>query len=177
MIKFLAVLHCKGNDYRALEGIMKALSENFKFQGKKYELLVVIDDYSRFIIKLHVFDHFPNIPEITEIIKPLVDELHPKNILTDNNPFADAWAYWCFQEDVNAVFAHPYYPQDKGKVERAIRNISEELVYLFMNFGKWFDTKYIESWRHWFNEKRYHRGLKIIRAIYLLSYEPDLTLY
>jgi hypothetical protein len=32
MIKFLAVLHCKGNDYRALEGIMKALSENFKFQ-------------------------------------------------------------------------------------------------------------------------------------------------
>jgi len=47
------------------------------------------------------------------------------------------------------VFAHPYYPQDKGKVERAIRNISEEeLVYVFMNFGKWF------------NEKRYHRGIK-----------------
>ena len=32
MIKFLAVLHCKGNDYRTLEGMMKALSENYKFQ-------------------------------------------------------------------------------------------------------------------------------------------------
>ena len=32
MIKFLAVLHCKGFDYRALEGFMKSLSENYKFQ-------------------------------------------------------------------------------------------------------------------------------------------------
>ena len=32
MIKFLAVLHCKGHDYRALEGMMKSLSENYKFQ-------------------------------------------------------------------------------------------------------------------------------------------------
>ncbi|MBU2523377.1 MAG: IS5 family transposase [Nanoarchaeota archaeon] len=32
MVRFLAVLHCKGNDYRALEGMMEALSENHKFQ-------------------------------------------------------------------------------------------------------------------------------------------------
>ena len=59
----------------------------------------------------------------------MIDKFHPENILTDNNPFADAWGYWCFQEGVKAIFAHPYYPQDKGKVERAIRNISEELIY------------------------------------------------
>lgn len=134
--------------------------KRFKLNGKKYELLVVIDDYSRFILKLHVFDHSPNIAEITEIIKPLIDEFHPESILTDNNPFADAWGYWCFQEGVKALFAHPYYPQDKGKVERAIRNISEELVYLFINFSKWFNVKCIESWRCWFNDKRYHRGVK-----------------
>ena len=134
--------------------------KRFKLNGKKYELLVVIDDYSRFILKLHVFDHSPNIAEITQIVKPLIDEFNPKGILTDNNPFADTWAYWCFQEGVKALFAHPYYPQDKGKVERAIRNISEELVYVFMNFGKWFNAKCIESWRCWFNGKRYHRGVK-----------------
>jgi len=134
--------------------------KRFKFQGKKYELLVVIDDYSRFILKLHVFDHSPNIAQITEVLKPLIDKFHPENILTDNNPFADAWGYWCFQEGIKAIFAHPYYPQDKGKVERAIRNISEELVYLFVNFSKWFNVKCIESWRCWFNEKRFHRGVK-----------------
>jgi hypothetical protein len=134
--------------------------KRFKFNGKKYELLVVIDDYSRFILKLHVFDHSPNIVQITEVLKPLIDKFHPEKILTDNNPFADAWGYWCWQEDVKAIFAHPYYPQDKGKVERAIRNISEELVYLFINFSKWFNVDCIEKWRHWFNEKRYHRGVK-----------------
>ena len=134
--------------------------KRFKFQGKKYELLVVIDDYSRFIVKLHVFDHSPNIAQITEVLKPLINKFHPESILTDNNPFGDAWGYWCFQEDVKAIFAHPYYPQDKGKVERAIRNISEELVYLFINFSKWFNAECIESWRCWFNDKRYHRGVK-----------------
>lgn len=134
--------------------------KEFKFEGKKYYLLVCIDDYSRFILKLHVFDHSPNIVQITEIIKPLIDKFHPKSILTDNIPFGDAWGYWCFQERVKAVFAHPYYPQDKGKVERAIRNISEELVYLFTNFAGWFNAKYIEDWRGWFNDKRYDRGVK-----------------
>ena len=85
--------------------------KKFKLNGKKYELLVVIDDYSRFIIKLHVFNHSPNIAQITEVLKPLIDEFHPKKILTDNNPFADARAYWCWQEGIEAVFAHPYYPQ------------------------------------------------------------------
>src|SRR3989344_4880019 len=32
MIKFLAVLHCKGFDYRALEGFMKSLSERYEIQ-------------------------------------------------------------------------------------------------------------------------------------------------
>ena len=32
MIKFLAVLHCKGFDYRSLEGFMKWLSENYKYR-------------------------------------------------------------------------------------------------------------------------------------------------
>lgn len=32
MIEFLAVLHCKGNDYRALEGMMNCLAQNYKFQ-------------------------------------------------------------------------------------------------------------------------------------------------
>src|SRR3989344_5408415 len=134
--------------------------KRFKFQGKKYELLVCIDDYSRFILLLHVFDHSPNIAQITEAMKFLVEKYHPEKILTDNNPFQDSWERWCASMNVEALFAHPYYPQDKGKVERAIRNISEELVYLFVNFSKWFNVKCIESWRCWFNEKRFHRGVK-----------------
>ena len=32
MIEFLAILHCKGNDYRTCEGILTAVSENYKFE-------------------------------------------------------------------------------------------------------------------------------------------------
>jgi len=32
MIEFLAILHCKGNDYRTCEGVLIAISENYKFE-------------------------------------------------------------------------------------------------------------------------------------------------
>lgn len=134
--------------------------KEFKFNGMKYSFLVLIDDYSRFLLKLSVFDHSPNIPEICECIKPLVDKHHPKKILTDNNPFKESWENWCLENKTEALFSHPYYPQDKGKVERAIRNISEEFVYLLTQFPKWFNIKCMETWRCWFNEERYHNGVK-----------------
>lgn len=134
--------------------------KEFKFEGKKYYLLVLIDDYSRFILKLHVFDHKPNILQVSEIIKPLIDKHHPIKILTDNNPFGKVWEEWCREQKVEAVFSHPYYPQDKGKVERTIRNIAEEYIDLLSAFPKWFNDKCMEEWRSWFNEERFHRGVK-----------------
>ena len=132
--------------------------KRFRFRGKKYEMLVVIDDYSRFILLLHVFDHCPNISEITEAIKDIVQEHHPHNILTDNNPFQDSWAEWCEEQKVTALFAHPYYPQDKGKVERTIRNVTEEFIDLLGKFTMFFER--LQEYREWFNKKRYHRGIK-----------------
>ncbi len=132
--------------------------KRFKFNGKKYELLVCIDDYSRYILLLHVFDHSPNIPEISEAIKDLVGKYHPEKILTDNNPFQNSWEDWCKSVNVEAIFAHPYYPQDKGKVERTIRNITEEFIDLLVNFSMFFER--IQEYKDWFNEKRYHRGVK-----------------
>lgn len=132
--------------------------KRFKFQGRKYELLVCIDDYSRYILLLHVFDHPPNIPEISGAIKNLVDKHHPEKILTDNNPFQNSWEEWCKSVNVKAVFAHPYYPQDKGKVERTIRNITEEFLDLLVHFSMFFER--IQEYKEWFNDKRYHRGVK-----------------
>lgn len=134
--------------------------KEFMFEGKKYHLLVLIDDYSRFLLKLYVFNHKPNIPEICQSIESLVEKYHPKSILTDNNPFKDNWKNWCLENGTKALFAHPYYPQDKGKVERTIRNVSEEFVYLLAQFPKWFNEKCLEEWRQWYNEKRKSLGIK-----------------
>lgn len=132
--------------------------KRFKFQGKKYELLVCIDDYSRFILLLYLFDHSPNIPEISEVIQSLIEKYHPEKILTDNNPFQQSWKEWLDSMNVTAHFAHPYYPQDKGKVERTIRNITEEFINLLSHFTMFFDK--FQEYKEWYNEKRYHRGIK-----------------
>lgn len=132
--------------------------KEFKLNGKKYHLLVLIDDYSRFLLKLYLFDHAPNIPEICNSIKLLTEKYHPMKILTDNNPFKQSWEEWCQEQGIEAVFAHPYYPQDKGKVERSIRNITEELINSFKLFPQWIYR--IEEWRVWHNKDRYHHGIK-----------------
>lgn len=133
--------------------------KEFKFEGRKYYLLVCIDDYSRFLLLLKLFKHCPTTEELTSALQKL--NVKPEKILTDNGAqFKEQWKNWCKRYGCEAIFAHPYYPQDKGKVERTIRNISEEFVDLLSKFPKWLNVKFIEEWRCWFNEKRFHRGVK-----------------
>lgn len=134
--------------------------KEFKFEGKKYYFVVCIDDYSRYLLCVKLFDHTPNIPEICQTILPLIEKNHPEKILTDNNPFKDSWKKWCKEHKIEAVFAHPYYPQDKGKVERAIRNIAEELINIITIFHKLLSGDEVLGWINWFNEKRFSHGVK-----------------
>jgi hypothetical protein len=132
--------------------------KEFKFEGKKYYIFVVIDDYSRFILLLKLFDHCPTTNELTSALQKL--DIKPEGILSDNGgQFREQWKIWCQGNKINPLFAHPYYPQDKGKVERTIRNLAEEFVNLLSKFKHWINGK-LEEWRVWFNDKRFHRGIK-----------------
>jgi hypothetical protein len=143
--------------------------KEFKFEGRKYYLLVCIDDYSRFLLLLKLFEHCPTTEEIASALQKL--KVKPEKILTDNGgQFREQWKEWCKEWKSEAIFAHPYYPQDKGKVERTIRNITEEYVDLLSKFPKWFNVKCIEEWRCWFNEDRFHRGVKDYPANLYVKY-------
>ncbi len=132
--------------------------KEFKFEGKKYYIFVVIDDYSRYILALKLFKHCPTTKELTSVVQKL--GVKPKKILSDNGgQFQNQWKFWCRSNGIKAVFAHPYYPQDKGKVERTIRTLTEEFINLLSKFKHWINGK-LEKWREWFNDKRYHRGIK-----------------
>ena len=144
--------------------------KEFKFEGRKYYFIVCIDDYSRNLLCLQLLDHAPNIPEICQAIEGLVRKYHPKKILTDNNPFKDSWRIWCIEQGIEAIFAHLYYPQDKGKVERANRNIAEELINLIIIFRKLLSGEEIIKWMKWFNEERFHRGVKDYPANLYVKY-------
>lgn len=130
----------------------------FTVQGKKYYFVICIDDHSRYLLLAEQLDHSPSIQEIASLLEPLVKKHSPKKILTDNNPFKDTWDAWCKGHHIEPLHAHPYYPQDKGKVERTIRNVAEEFVYLLKKFPEWLNGK-IKEYQTWFNEKRMHRGI------------------
>ena len=131
--------------------------KEFRFNGIKYYLLVCIDDYSRYILALTLFDHCPTTNELTSALQKL--EIKPLKILSDNGgQFKEQWKEWCFTVGIEAVFSHPYYPQDKGKVERTIRNVTEEFIDLLAKFPQFFSR--MGEYKNWFNEKRYHRGIK-----------------
>ncbi len=144
--------------------------KEFKFEGKKYSFIVCIDDYSRNLLCLQLLDHSPNIPEICQAIEGLVKKYHPKKILTDNSPFKDSWAVWCKEQGIEAIFAHPYYPQDKGKVERANRNITEELINIITIFHKILSREEMEGWIKWFNNDRINLGIKDYPANLYVKY-------
>lgn len=130
----------------------------FSVQGKKYWFLVCIDDYSRFIVYAEQFDHELTTAETTAVLEK--QKRLPKAILSDHgSQFKEQWKNWCKDHGVEAHFAHPSYPQDKGKVERCIQNLNREFVNHLRKFPDWLKGK-IGEYRDWFNHSRYHRGVK-----------------
>ncbi|MEA1904954.1 MAG: DDE-type integrase/transposase/recombinase [Candidatus Hadarchaeota archaeon] len=128
----------------------------FRVQGQKYYFLVCVDDYSRYVLLCKEFDHEPTTKEITRLLEGL--RRSPEKILTDNgSQFKLGWERWCRDNEIEPLFAHPYYPQDKGKVERTIRNVAEEFVNLLRKFPEW--LRNIWRYRRWYNEHRFHRGI------------------
>lgn len=133
----------------------------FTVQGKKYFFVICIDDYSRYMVLAEQINHAPTCEEMAAMLQPFVDKHHPKSILTDNNPFKEWWHEWCSAQGMKDLKAHPYYPQDKGKVERAIRNVSEEFIYLLKDFPEWLQGK-LKEYQQWHNEKRFHLGINTV---------------
>jgi transposase len=138
--------------------------------GKRYWFVVCIDDYSRYILVLKQLDHCPTTKEIISMIFPFVKRHKPKSILTDHGrQFSDEWKHFCKHNNIEPLFAHLRYPQDKGKIERAIRNIAEEFTNLLKKFPNWLNGQ-IEKFRRWYNNCRFHHGIGAVpRQLYVLS--------
>jgi len=129
----------------------------FRVHGRRYWFVVCIDDYSRYLLLAEQFGHEPTTREVITLLERL--GMKPKSILSDNGAqFKEQWKKWCREHGTEPLFAHPYYPQDKGKVERAIRNLNQEFVHHLRRFPEWLNGK-VGEYREWFNHSRYHRGI------------------
>jgi transposase InsO family protein len=134
----------------------------FSVQGKKYWFLICIDDYSRFIVSAEQFEHELTTAEVTAVLEK--QQRLPKAILSDHgSQFKEQWKDWRHMRGVEAQFAHPSYPQDKGKVERCIQNLNREFINPLRKFPEWLKGQ-ISGYKDWFNHSRFHRGVKAFPA-------------
>jgi len=134
----------------------------FTVQGKKYWFLVCIDDYSRFLVLAEQFNHEPKTKEVTALLEK--QNRLPKGMLSDHGQqFKEKWKKWCRQRGIEPHFAHPSYPQDKGKVERCIQNLNREFVNHLRKFPGWLKGK-LQEYKEWFNYSRFHRGINTVPA-------------
>ncbi len=132
----------------------------YRIQGQPYWWLVCIDDYSRYVVCAEMFDHAPTHKEIWAILFPKIKNCMPKSILTDNNPFREKWDELCKEHGVKSLHIHPYWPKDNGKVERMIKTLAEEFIYLLRTFPEWLGK--LQEYIEWYNTKRHHLGINSI---------------
>jgi transposase InsO family protein len=134
----------------------------FRVQGRKLWFLVCIDDYSRYLLLAEQFAHNPTTAEIAGVLEGIGRK--PEKILSDNGgQFQKQWKDWCREQCIEPLFAHPYYPQDKGKVERTIRNVSEEFIYQTRRYPEWLNGGLAE-YTEWYNHSRLHLGVNAYPA-------------
>lgn len=134
----------------------------FRVEGNSFWIVVCIDDYSRYLVLCELFGNCPKTEDITSILDNyiLLTGRKPGKILTDRGvQFQEQWKEWCCRTDrkIEPLFAHPHYPEDKGKVERAIRNLADEFVKLLKKFPEWLTR--LGEYASWYNQKRLHRGI------------------
>jgi transposase InsO family protein len=136
----------------------------FLLDGKRLYALVIIDDHSRFIIYCGLYTSIKKEEVVTALEGAVKRYGCPKRLLCDNgSQFKSSdLKRWCKINKVKYEPAPPYYPETKGKVERAIRNLKEEYLVLdkvFENVSLLL-SEYIE----WFNNVRYSLGVEGIPA-------------
>lgn len=134
----------------------------FRVEGEKFYIVVCVDDYSRYLILCELFSECPTTNAIKHLLSEYIRKTgrRPEKILTDRGAqFQEQWIEWCSDKErkIEPLFAHPYYPQDKGKVERTIRNIADEFVKLLKKFPEWLGK--LSEYAEWYNKKRLHRGV------------------
>jgi putative transposase len=149
----------------------------FLIDGKRLNALLVLDDYSRFLVSVQLFKSIT-----TDVVTQALDHCistynSPGKILADNGPqFRDIFEKWCNESKrgIDVVHAPPFYPQCKGKIERCIRNFNEEYIRLDKVFEN--ASSLVGEYQEWYNNERYNSGVHDIPVnLYLSKNVTDLT--
>ena len=154
---------------------------HFAYEKGRCYPLTILDDHSRFSIKLNACQN-----EKGETVKPiLIDAFRfyglPERINVDNgNPWGSLFecaryttlSVWLIRLGVKVSYSRPYHPQTNGKDERFHRTLKLEL--LEANYFRNIDhiQSKFDEWRNIYNLERPHEGIgmRVPADRYQISY-------
>ncbi len=137
-------------------------------------LIALLDDCSRFVVAARYFKDQKGINVIKIVRDAVLAYGRPNEILADNgaqfrNVIGDLgtkYSKLLISLGIKPIFARPYHPQTKGKLERWFGTIKQ----MFLIEAR-FHVKnnpectlanlnqMLEEWVHWYNTEKAHRGL------------------
>jgi len=147
------------------EGANKVWSIDFMsdslWDGRKFRLLNIIDDYNREVLAIEADTSLPTL-RVIRILEQLRETRGlPEMNRVDNGPEFISYKLdiWCRENKVQLLFIQPGKPMQNGYVERCNRSIREDLLnaYLFKTLAD--VNQKAQEWRIDFNENRPHKAL------------------
>ena len=131
------------------------------WNGKKYRLLNIIDDYNRELLSVEVDSSLPSARVIRALEWIKEDRGLPKTIRVDNGPefISKKLAKWCLKNQVKLLFIQPGKPTQNAFIERLNGSMRKEVLnaYIFQNIE---EAKYtVSKWMIDYNQDRPHKAL------------------
>jgi putative transposase len=130
------------------------------WDGRKFRLLNIIDDYNREVLSIEADTSLPAMRVIRTLERVKETRGLPEMLRADNGPEFISFRLdtWCRHNNVHLIFIQPGKPMQNAYVEHCNRSIREDLlnVYLFKTLAE--VNQKAREWRIDFNENRPHKA-------------------
>lgn len=141
------------------------------WDGRKFRLLNVMDDYNRQILAMEADLSLPalRVIRVLEYLKEFRGL--PQMIRVDNGPefISDTLDQWCRENNITLAYIQPGKPTQNAYVERCNGNIRRE----FLNASVFYTLSEVqakmEEWMHDYNHHRPHQALNFRTPVELLT--------
>ena len=131
------------------------------WDGRKFRLLNIIDDYNREVLAIEVDTSIPASRVIRTLEQIKYYRSLPQMIRVDNGPefISGKFDAWCKMNKIQLAFIQPGKPMQNGFVERFNGNIRRELLnaYIFRTIPE--VREMVQQWSYDYNYNRPHAAL------------------
>lgn len=142
----------------------------FKMQNGLYCFpLDIIDDHSRYILKLKASERMSNLV-LSTFREAFYEYGMPDSVLSDNGPQFSGLRKgytqlekWLMNHDVSPKHGRFKHPQTQGKIERFHRSMKDEVLKFYTPKDIQDAERVLNEWRDCYNNERPHEALKLMR--------------